>query len=272
MNYMSRTSRIGSLRIRDDRDLLVELGLSDAAAATYLGKSRQALNVQLGAKRSSAVRQPYFKLSEILVLVIAAEDRGHQFDEEAVWQFVEETARLRTGGSEQTFKLLKQHLDNAQEVDLTDVGTVLMVLPAFADMRAQLPNFSRDLRRLVEALDQVRPRPWVGVLSSSSMQAQMAAEWLTLPEDRSAWFTNEQVDSYGPTVLVFPRQGGEPRPYTVTDRGGLGPATQFRAQTMGEYVKFMLPPKARVELFTYEEEEEEEGSEEVRHRRRAQGR
>jgi hypothetical protein len=284
MNYISKLRELEPAQIRSDRELLSELGMTDAAAANYLGKSRQALNLKLGSRRANEVREPYFKLSEILVLVIAAQNKPHPFDHEAVWRFVEETAPQRVGGSEETYQLLRKRLNDVHEVDLAEVGTVVMILPAFADMRAQLPAFVRDLRRLAGALDEARPRPWIAVLSSSKMQAEMAAEWLTLPKDKARWFTHEFVDYYPPSVLVFPREkavfqveraaakadGSDrqqtPRPYTLSERGTLAPAPQFRAHSIGEHVKFMLPPEARAELFTYEDEAGDD-DDEVMHRK-----
>lgn len=256
MNDMTPFRKRTTTEIRSDRDLLAELGMSDAVAASYLGKSRQALNLKLGPKRVGAMREPYFKISEILVLVMAARQRGQEFDEEAVREFIDDTASERAGQSDESLKLLDQLLSGVKDIDVTDAGTVVMILPAFADQRAQLPDFSKDLRRLAETLGEMQPVPWVTVFSSTKMQAQMAVEWLKLPMDKTRWFTHEYVDHYVPSVLVFSKKGGDPRPYVLTERGGLIQAPQFRAHTLAECVRFMLPPEARKELFTHEEDDE----------------
>lgn len=237
------------MEIRNDRELLTELGMNDAVAASYLGKSRQALNMKLGPKRVDAMPESYFKISEILVLIMAARQRSQKFDEGAVRDFIDRTASERAGRSD-SLKLLDQLLRGVEELDVTDAGTVVMILPAFADQRAQSPSFSRDLRRLAETIGRMQPVPRVMVISSTTMQAQIAAEWLKLPAGKTRWFGHELVDHYVPTVLVFSRKGGAPCPYLLTERGGLALAPQFRAYMMAECVRLMLPQEAREELFT----------------------
>lgn len=255
MNFMnfgpSGTPAIGS-----DRELLAELGMSDAAAAAAIDKTRQALNLKLGPQRSSAAdppRRPYFKPTDLLLLIMSAQDSDHSFDEHAVWQFIEESAPYRSGGSEETYRRIQSQL-GLEEIDLEGAGTVVMILPAFADMRAALPGFSMDLARVAERLARQRPAPWLAVLSSSNLQARMAADWLRLPAHRTGCATHEFVDHYLPTVLVFPRTGEDPRSYALNERNNLGAAPQFRASVIGEFVKFMLPEVERTRLFSYEDE------------------
>lgn len=253
----------GETAIRTDRELLTELDLSDALAGNYLGKSRQALHMKLGARNSNGNPAPYFKVSEVVMLVMAAQQRGHDFDRTAVLDFVTSTAGDRQP-SEESLTILKQILGAGAFVDVTDAGTIAMILPDFADQRAALPELSDDLKCLAEEVARLRPIPWVAVFSSTVVQARMAAEWLELPEAKTRVFRHDYVDNFMPSLLVFPRTEGPPRPYLLTELGGIIPAPQFRANKMAEYVRYMLPLDAREELFTYEEEEGE-----VRPRRRA---
>lgn len=262
MNKRSRLDRIeGKSAIRTDRELLTALDMSDALAGNYLGKSRQALHMKLGPSNSGGNSRPYFKIPELVLLIMAALQRGHAFDRKAVQEFVESTADGRPP-SEESLGILKQLLGGGAFVDVQDAGTIAMILPDFADQRAELPELSEDLRRLAENLAQLRPIPWVAVFSSTIVQARMAAEWLELPEARTRVFRHDYVDNFMPSLLVFSRTGGPPRPYLLTELGGIVPAPQFRANKMAEYVRYMLPAEARDELFDYEDEE-------VRRRKRA---
>ncbi|RYG79467.1 MAG: hypothetical protein EON59_16140, partial [Alphaproteobacteria bacterium] len=69
--------------IANDRDLLSALRLSDAVAATYVHKSRQTLNNQLGARKDASAPTDYFKPAELLMLVLAASRDCPEFDEDA---------------------------------------------------------------------------------------------------------------------------------------------------------------------------------------------
>lgn len=248
-------------RILNDRRLLDELGMNDAAAAMYLGKSRQALNFKLGAKRSQETRPPYFKISDILVLVIAARQLGADFDCEAVRDYIDRTRDKRQGNSEAALKLLDQLLRGIEDVNVDDPATVVFILPAFADLRAELPDFSQELKRIASALSAKDRIPRILLFSSTKMLAEMAADWLRLPKERTYALTHDYVDHYVPSVLVFDREKGDPRTYVLTERGGLIPAPQFRAPMMAECVRFMLPPDLREELSSWGRDDYEDGSE-----------
>jgi hypothetical protein len=240
--------------IHSDRELLDHLGLNDAVAAAALGKTRQALNVKLGAQRdkvSGGQRPLYFKASDILLLILHARHARHSFSEYAVMEYVEGTAGER-GGSKETYGQIRFNLLGQEDVDLDAAGTVVLLLPAFTDIPTQLPEFSKALETAARKVGALPERPWVIVLSSSRTQAQIAAEWLQLPTDRTRTFTHEYVDYFVPCILVFPKGGETPRAYALNERGTLGLAPRFRIGAMSEYIKFMLPVKERTELFTYE--------------------
>jgi len=240
--------------IDSDRELLDHLGMSDAAAAAALGKTRQALNVKLGAKRdreSGGQRPLYFKASDILLLILHAQHERHSFSPYAVMDYVDGTASER-GGSKETYGQIRTTLIGDEDVDLEDVGTVVLLLPAFTEITTQLPEFSSALRGLAEKLNELQVKPWIIALSSSKTQAEMARDWLQLPTDWTRTFAHEYVDYFVPCVLIYPTGGQTPRAYALNERGTLGPAPRFRIGAIGEYIKFMLPVKERTELFRHE--------------------
>lgn len=244
--------KLEPVQIDNDRDLLSALGMSDAAAAEAIGKTRQALNVKLGAQRDKGggAQMPlYFKASDILLLILDVQDARRSFDEHAVLDYVDKTAGER-GGSKATYRQIKIKLTGEEdEFELDAAGTVVMMLPAFAEILTQLPEFSRGLQRFALELKKLETLPWVIVLSSSKMQADMANDWLNLPPQRTRAFAHEYVDYFVPCVLVYPAGEETPRAYALNERGTLGPAPQFRIGAMGEYMKFMLPAEQRAELF-----------------------
>jgi hypothetical protein len=242
------------LVIDNDRGLLFALGMSDATAAEAIGKTRQALNVKLGAQRnkeSGGQRPLYFKASDILLLILHAQHARLRFDEFAVMDYVGGTAGER-GGSKETYGQIRANLTGEEDFDLDAAGTVVLVLPAFTEISTQLPEFSRGLERLVQMLAKLDAMPWIIVLSSNKLQADMAKESLGLPAERTRAFAHEYADYFVPCVLIYPTGGQTPRAYALNERGTLGPAPRFRIGTMGEYIKFMLPVKERTELFKHE--------------------
>lgn len=241
------------LVIDNDRDLLLALGMNDATAAEAIGKTRQALNVKLGAQRdkgSGGQRPLYFKASDILLLVLHAQHARHPFNAYAVMDYVDGTAGER-GGSRETYVQIRSTLIGDEDVDLDGASTVVLLLPAFTEITTQLPEFSSALQGFANKLKELQAEPWIIVLSSSKTQAEMARDWLQLPANRTRTFAHEYVDYFVPCVLVYPAGKQTPRAYALTERGTLGPAPRFRIGAMGEYIKFMLPMPERIELFRH---------------------
>lgn len=236
-------SEDGANDIEDDRALLNELGLTDSQAALFLGKSRQALNGQLGPKKGAG--QPgtldYFKLSDILMLVSAARQTGRAFSAERVEDYVRRTRAPRGEESHIPFELLMGVLlGEPPTLDIEGADTVVFMLPAFADLRSQLEKAARELMKVARQLQDATPQPKVFILASTSMQAKMAGQWLGLDCGENC-FGRDIVDHYLPTVLVYRSAQDEARPYVLTESGTFVEAPHFRAPMIAECVRSLLP-------------------------------
>jgi hypothetical protein len=249
MTPMDEGAGLALGEIKDDRGLLDSLGLGDVDAAMFLGKSRQALNNQLGPKKAKPgqVRPTdYFRLGEILILVSGARQLGRDVDVPSVRHYVECTRAAEAGNA--PYRLLMELLDGEyEEIDLEGADTVVFLLPAFADLRASRGDVAMNLLHLAHSLPKGEGAPAVFVLSSTEMQAQMAGHWLGL-NDGANCFGREIVDHYLPTVLVYRRERDEPRPYVLTERGAFEAAPRFRSNMIADCVRSMMPTDVAKQL------------------------
>lgn len=127
-------------KIESDRQLLARLGFSDAEAADFLDRSRQAVNAVLG---GSSKRKGYLKPVDILVLRMAAKAGGHAVDDEAVIDYVRQVHGQKAADKVRTgFGLL------AAPPDLAGVSEAWIVIPDFARLRRQAPEHAETIRRL----------------------------------------------------------------------------------------------------------------------------
>lgn len=236
--------------IEDDRDLLSELGMSDSDAAALLGRSRQALHQKLGPKNSSrkgakgrAVpgRSEYFKVSDIFTLTSAARQLGRPFRGDVILSYAERTRKKR---EPEAFALLESVLrDDPQPLeDIAGATAILMVLPGFAEM---LVRFDRVGDFLVDIVEDARsmsdPAAQVFVVGPTAMQADIAGDWLGVPEDRC--FGHESADLLPPAIIVFSED--DQRVYTLTETGQFMGVPAFQRATMARRALVMLPPEMR---------------------------
>jgi len=233
--------------IADDRELLARLGLSDAEAAMFLSKSRQALNNQLGPKKARG-RAPsdYFRLGEIALLVGAARQLDRQIDIEAVKAYVAATRPEELG--KPPYKLLLSLLAGGTEaIDCDGASTIIFLLPSFADLRASRGEVAIRLLHLARSIPKAPDGPAVFVLSSTEMQATMSGQWLGL-DNGSNCFGRDIVDHYLPTVLVYRQESDDARPYVLTERGTFEAVPRFRSNMIADCVRSMMPSELRSHL------------------------
>jgi hypothetical protein len=233
--------------IRDDRELLDRLHLSDVEAAMFLTKTRQALNNQLGPKRARGhAPTDYFRLGEIVLLISAARQLEREIDVPAVKAYVAAT-RPEDVGRPPHVLLLKLLEGESEEIDLVGASTVIFLLPAFADLRASRGDVAANLLELARSIPHGDGAPAVFVLSSTEMQAHMAGQWLGL-DNGSNCFGRDIVDHYLPTVLVYRREHDDARPYVLTERGTFDAVPRFRTNMVAACVRSMMPSELRPHL------------------------
>jgi hypothetical protein len=235
-------------RIANDRDLLDELQMSDADAAMFLGKSRQALNAQLGPKKGEGRAPPsdYFKLSDILILTSAARQLGRSFDAAAVKGYVDSSRKPAT--DTRPYELLISLLKAEPEgLDTEGADSIILILPAFQELRTRWVSVATFLRRLVGELNQRVPRPRVLVLGSTATRARMAGQWLRGVPDEDC-FGSDMVDHYLPTIMAYRRAEDDLRIFVLTEEGSFKGAPSFVQDMMAGCVRSMLPLAARSAL------------------------
>lgn len=256
------SARVGV--IANDRELLEALGMTDAQAAMYLGKSRQALNNKLKSKRRGDAPNDYFKASDLLILVIAARRLGNAFDVGQLRRYVKETrAPAASAGAGDAYAMLIQELDGNDDIEreIRDASTVVLIIPEFDQLSKGNPTGASRLTALAGMIRRLPSDPWIVVLSISEVKASAAARELGLSGRRVRPVSHEYVDHYTPMALIYSdaeragndsiaEQGGiQPRPFLLTDTGRLVAAPHYRAAMMSDCVKYMLPDQVRHELF-----------------------
>jgi hypothetical protein len=241
-NFLNWKRDSGTPSIRDDRSLLEALHMTDAEAASFLGKSRQALNNQLGPKKGPPGTAPldYFKLSDILVLISSARATGRQFDPIRVGDYVERTRKPREGESDVPFDVIMEMLmGEPSALNTEGADTVIFMLPAFVELRSQRPDAAEELAEVAKELRARDPMPEILIFSSTDMQATMAGKWLDL--DTGKTFGRDIVDHYFPTVLVYRRKEDRAIPYVLSEKGTFVEAAHYRGAMMAECLRSLLP-------------------------------
>lgn len=236
--------------LANDRDLLDALKMSDSDAAMFLGKSRQALNTQLGPKKGARRKAPanYFKLSDIVIMVSAARQLGREFNVPAVKDYVERTRKPAGEDGKGPYKMLLGLLEGEQEkFELHGAGALVFVLPSFAELRARHADIAEDLRDIVRRAQTMNPQPTLFLLSSTSLQAKMAGQWLGI-QDSQKCFGRDVVDHYLPTILLYNSANDEPRPFVLTENGTFVAAPRFLSHMVADCVRSLLPLQVSREL------------------------
>jgi len=229
-------------QIESDRDLLEVLGMGDAEAAMFLGKSRQALNAQLGPRKGRKGKGPddYFKFGDILILVSAARQMGRDFSVADVRAYVERSRAPRDGIWTEPYRLLMDLLgEELVELDATDADTVVLVLPTLNDLLANQREIADRLKDMVRDVSTRREPAQVFLLASTMIRAKTAGQWLGIAEDHC--FGRDLVDHYLPTVIIYRQDIDEPRPYVLTEKGRFTATPRFAAHMLAACVRSMMP-------------------------------
>ncbi len=230
-------------KIVDDRQLLVELDMSDSDAAAILGRSRQALHQKLGSskgtRKGAAGSSKYFKVSDIYTLTSAARQLGIPFRSEAVLDYVGRTRKER---EPEAYALLYRLLRQVtQPLDVAAASAVLMVLPGFAEMLVRFDHVGDFLLDIIESARERSDSAEVFVVGPTSMQANIAGDWLGVAEDRC--FGHDLADLLSPTLIVF--AAGDQRVYTLNDKGEFMGAPEFQKATIARNALALLPSEMR---------------------------
>lgn len=237
--------------INNDRDLLSALGLSDAQAAAFLGKSRQALNNMLGSRRSGEAPNDYFKASDVLVLLIAARRKGHDFDESEVRRYVE--IRPKRGDSDALDMVLSELGPRHDALDhLPGAEAVVMIVPDYDDLLQRNPKTAARLDEFIDRVIEADSDPWLVLLASSNeMRATSAARGLGLAGPKVRPVGHPYIDHYTPMVLIYGtvEEKDDPRSFLFTEKGDLVEAPFYRAAMLSACVKHMLPAEVRNDIF-----------------------
>ncbi len=243
--------------IANDRDLLSALGLSDAVASTYVRKSRQTLNNQLGPQKAGSAPDDYFKPAELLLLVLAANRDCNQFDDsrrEMVRDYIAATrGRDDKARKDRAYSLVMETLAGEGRIDLNDSRGIVFVFPDFAGLAAAQPRAVAELSRVATRIAALSPRPWVLILSPSHYQSKMAAQTLGLKGEEIITVSHDHAEHYLSSVLVY-NGGDQADPFVVTARGALVPAPSYRSAMMLTCLKDMLEDSVRTQLFNLEED------------------
>jgi len=228
--------------LENDRMLLKRLQLNYSEAATFLSRSRQAVQSKLSGPEPAP--NNYFTPGEIVILVSAARQLGREIPPKAVSEIRDYVAGTR-GKEGEVFKLFVQLLNaDTDSVDVSDATAIVFLLPGFAELRTSRPDVAEALADLVEGLPDDETRPAVFVLSSTEMQAQMAGRWLGV--ELANCFGSDLTDHYLPTILVYRRAARPDQdaalPFVLTERGTFEAAPRFRTNMIADCVQSMMPP------------------------------
>jgi hypothetical protein len=261
---MHQPSRYDAERvIANDRDLLSALRLSDAVASTYVQKSRQTLNNQLGARKDPTAPTNYFKPAELLLLVLAASRDCAEFDEDAkesVKAYIAETrgSMAKSPQERAAYQLVMETLSSEGAIDLEKAEGVIFLLPDFLGMAAAEAEAVNALKRLAARLRAQPGKPWSLILSSSGYQSKMAAETLGLDGDVYP-VSHDHAEHYMPAVLIY-TGSDKPEPFVISGRGTFVYAPVYRAPMMLTCLKDMLPEALRAKLFQRRQDSQKQAS------------
>jgi hypothetical protein len=242
--------------ITNDRELLDLLGLNDAQASMYLGRSRQALQNKLKSKSRGTAPNDYFKPHDILLLVIAARRLGRLGDTEQVMKvqrYVQET-RAPDYGKNDSYKVLLDALGGADddfEKALAAALAVIIIVPDYGMLNEARPGLARRLVEVAAAAETQPSNPWIVALASTEARANSAAQAFALSTQRFIAKPSHYTDHYTPMVLIYSGapERPEPRPFILTETGQLVAAPYFSGAMQTACVRQMLPDEVRNDLF-----------------------
>ena len=153
--------------------------------------------------------------------------------------YIERTRKRR---EPESFALLEALLkEKSSPIDVSNASAILMILPGFADMLVRFDHIDDDLADIVEeARGKAQPAE-VFVVGPTSGQANIAGEWLGVPEDRC--FGHDSADLLFPTIIVF--EAKDPRVYTLAETGQFMGAPEFQRANVARNALLMLPSEMR---------------------------
>jgi hypothetical protein len=245
--------KIKATAIENDRELLSILGLSDPDAAEYLSKSRQTLNTML--RSGDDAPRDYFRLSDIYLLISAAERHGHSYDREAVLEYIKDTRTPEPGSTKKgsrkrarrDFDMLIERLSPAESWADEDVYAVIYVLPAFSEMRNHLPRQRDILSAQVAEFNRAEHPVEMFCVSTTDVQAQMAGASIGI-NDTSRCAGKAIVDHYQPMALYYIHGSEHPKCRILTQHSGMVDAPYFRTDMIQACVEGLLTDEQRKSL------------------------
>jgi len=199
--------------IASDRELLARLGLTEAQAADFLDRSRQAVNAALSAE--SGGRKRYFRAADVLVLRLAARQLGTHVDDEAILDYVRHHHGARAAERVRTaFGAL------ATPPDFSGAKELWVVVPDVIALRQESPEHAEFLKQLPVA------HPGVGVryFSTSSIQENVLRV-MVLGPDKTKWegataqFTSDSMIGAQPPMLIANPLEAEPETFVLMPPG-----------------------------------------------------
>lgn len=226
--------------INNDRDLLEKLNFTDADAAMFLGRSRQALGNKLHGKEERDTKAPndYFKIADILRLVSVRVEDGEDVPGAAIETYVLETRPLEEERDRILFKRLQSLLKPTAIVKRNEVQGIVLILPGYSNWRSTRPRQAEAFKTLLQDYVNNGLDPELICISPTSLRANITAQLLEI-EDRATCISSEIADHYIPTVLLYVIGASQPLAFVLTNRGTLVRAPHYRADALSDCVQSM---------------------------------
>jgi hypothetical protein len=250
---VKRTRRLeGTDIITDDLALLKALGLSIPEAAGFLGKTRQALSVQLAGPNAT---RSYFKLSDLVILVLGARQialvdetiTDYPFDFDAIARYLEETRGQEKNNP--TYALLLGAIGRDGAIDLDEVEVAAFIVPAVVELTSKRPDIASRIVDLTRQMARIgRPRASI-LLSSTELQVKVGVQSVLREQDQVIEIIDPAVERYVPMVVLFDENKTTPRVYMFVENGGLVEAPHYRAEVLGAWIKANLSDADHRQLF-----------------------
>ena len=232
--------------INNDQELLDELRLSETKAAGYLSRARQTLNTML--RQRGDQNQPpndYFRLSDIYILVSAAHRSGVDFGREKIVDYIQRTRGGKAGQTD--YQQVMALLQPSSELIKADIYAVIYILPAFSEMKAEMPRHHQSLREEIQSLQSAPQDIELFCVSTTDMIAQLTGNSLGI-KDKERCVGSHIVDHYQPMALYYLRSEEHPRAKIFTQYAGLIDAPHYRTHMIRLCVEGLLRDNQRETL------------------------
>lgn len=221
--------------IRDDRDFLKALGMSDRDASVFLGKTRQTLNNMLGSpKDKSGTRATdYLRCADMFTLIGAARNIGNSFDPVALEKYILEFRK-----DDPSRDLVLDVLRTRANVDWGQVYAMIMVLPEYQEIKRLRPVALSQLHDWVGAMQSAGKGAQVVCLSETPVAAEVAGQELGL--ERSQCIGDSVTENYLPMTLLYSKGKAYPDILVMTEHMKLEVAPHFREKILAACVERLL--------------------------------